>query len=138
MPATGRSHEEGRERMTVRTVRNLRRGSQIAFFSIFVWLILKTTFEVDFSPVEGSEIQLPYPVSMALEFDPLAALMTLLAGGTLYKGLLWSLVILIPTIFMGRFFCGWVCPLGSLNHWVSGIRPERKARKGKRLLESNR
>jgi polyferredoxin len=124
--------------MTVQTVRNLRRTSQVVFFLIFFWLVLKTTFEVDFSPTEASEIELPYPVSLALEFDPLAALMTLLASGTLYKGLLWSLVILIPTIFIGRFFCGWVCPLGSLNHWMSGFRSERMSRRGKRLLESNR
>jgi len=84
----------------------------VVFLLIFLWLVLKTTFEVDFSPADASEIRLPYPVSIALEFDPLAALMTLLASGTLYKGLLWSLVILIPTIFLGRFFCGWVCPLG--------------------------
>ena len=124
--------------MTIRTVRNLRRTSQVVFFLIFIWLILKTTFEVDFSPTEASEIRLPYPVSIALELDPLAALMTLLASGTLYKGLLWSLVILIPTVFLGRFFCGWVCPLGSLNHWLSAFRSERGSRKGKRLLESNR
>ena len=124
--------------MTIRTVRNLRRASQLLFFLIFLWLVLETTFDVDFSPAEVSEIQLPYPVSIALEFDPLAALMTLLASGTLHKGLLWSLVILIPTVFLGRFFCGWICPLGTLNHWVSGIKSERKARKGKGLLESNR
>jgi polyferredoxin len=124
--------------MTIQSVKNLRRTSQVVFFFIFFWLILKTTFEVDFNPAEVSEIRLPYPVSIALELDPLAALMTLLASGTLYKGLLWSLVILIPTIFIGRFFCGWVCPLGSLNHWLSGFRSERKSRRGKRLLESNR
>jgi polyferredoxin len=124
--------------MKIGTVRNLRRSSQVLFFFIFVWLVLKTTFDVDFSPAEVSEIRLPYPVSIALEFDPLAALMTLLASGTLYKGLLWSLVILVPTIFMGRFFCGWICPLGTLNHWISGIKSERKSRKGKKLLESNR
>jgi hypothetical protein len=124
--------------MTIQTVRNLRRTSQVVFFLIFFWLILKTTFEVDLSPAEVSEIQLPYPVSIALELDPLAALMTTLASGTLYKGLLWSLVILVPTIFIGRFFCGWLCPLGSLNHWMSGFRSERGSRKGKRLLESNR
>lgn len=124
--------------MSIRTVRNLRRGSQILFFLIFVWLVLETTFDVDFSPAEVSEIQLPYPVSIALEFDPLAALMTLLASGTLHKGLLWSLVILVPTIFMGRFFCGWMCPLGTLNHWMSAFKSERKERKGKKLLDSNR
>ncbi len=124
--------------MTIGTVRNLRRASQVGFFLVFVWLVLKTTFEVDFSPTEAAEIQLPYPVSIALEFDPLAALMTLLAGATLHQGLLWSLVILIPTIFLGRFFCGWMCPLGSLNHWTSEIRSERRSHRGKRKQESNR
>jgi polyferredoxin len=124
--------------MTVRTVRNLRRVSQATFLLIFFWLILKTTFDVDFSPAQASEIHLPYPVSTALEFDPLSALTTLLASGTLYKGLLWSLVILVPTIFLGRFFCGWMCPLGTLNHWMSSFKSERKARKGKSLLDSNR
>ncbi|MBN1212064.1 MAG: 4Fe-4S binding protein, partial [candidate division Zixibacteria bacterium] len=124
--------------MTIKTVRNLRRFSQAAFFIIFFWLILKTNFEVNFNPAENTQIYLPYPVSIALQFDPLVALATLLANGTLYRGLLWSLVILIPTIIIGRFFCGWVCPLGSLNHWISEIPSERANRKGKKLLDSNR
>jgi hypothetical protein len=124
--------------VSIGTVRNLRRASQVTFFLIFLWLVLKTTFDVDFSPGAVSDIQLPHPVSLALEFDPLAALMTLLASGTLYRGLLWSLVILVPTIFMGRFFCGWICPLGTLNHWMSSFKSERRARKGTRLLDSNR
>lgn len=124
--------------MSIKVVRNLRRFSQLLFFGIFFWLVLKTTFEVGFNPADAAEIKLPYPVSLALELDPLVALMTLLASGTLYKGLLWSLVILIPTVFMGRFFCGWVCPLGSVNHWVSEIGSERRARKGRGKIESNR
>lgn len=124
--------------MTIRTVRNLRRISQVLFFLIFLWLILKTNFEVNFDPVDTSEIALPYPVSIGLQFDPLTGLMTLLSSGTLYKGLLWGLAILIPTIFLGRFFCGWVCPMGSVNHWISEIPSERVRRKGKGKIESNR
>jgi polyferredoxin len=124
--------------MTIRTVRNLRRVSQVVFFLIFFWLILKTNFEVSFTPDNSSEIKLPYPVSIALQFDPLVALSTLLANGTIYKGLLWSLVILIPTIFLGRFFCGWVCPMGSLNHWISEIPSERLRRTGAGKIASNR
>ena len=90
--------------MTIKTVLNLRRASQLIFFLIFFWLILKTNFEINFSPEDLSEIILPYPVSIGLQFSPLVALATLLANGTVFKGLLWSLVILIPTIFFGRFF----------------------------------
>lgn len=124
--------------MSIRTVVILRRISQVVFFAIFFWLILKTNFEVDLSPDSAGQITLPYPVSIALQLDPLVALVNLLANATLYAGLAWALVVLIPTIFMGRFFCGWVCPLGSLNHWVSEIRSERRSRRGKNKIESNR
>lgn len=124
--------------MTVRTARNLRRASQVVFFLVFVWLILQTTFEVDFHIAQEDGIRLPYPVSIALELDPLIGIATLLATGTVFKGLLWGLVILVPTIFLGRFFCGWVCPLGSLNHWISEIRSERSSRKGIGRVTSNR
>ncbi|HOP07726.1 MAG TPA: 4Fe-4S binding protein [candidate division Zixibacteria bacterium] len=124
--------------MNIRTVRNLRRASQIFFFGLFFWLILRTNFDVGSQVDSTGRIILPYPVSIALEFDPLTALSTLLANGTLYKGLLWSLVILIPTIFIGRFFCGWICPLGTLNHWCSELTSERRKRRGKGKIESNR
>ena len=124
--------------MTIKATRNLRRLSQILFFLIFFWLILKTNFQVNFSPKQGGEIVLPYPVSIALQFDPLVTLGTLLANWTIFKGLLWALVILIPTIFLGRFFCGWICPMGTLNHWISEIPSERLRRKGKGIIESNR
>ncbi len=64
------------------------------------------------------------------------ALSNALASHALYRGLLWSLVILIPTMFLGRFFCGWICPLGSVHHFFSSFKSERK--RGKQLIESNR
>jgi len=124
--------------MTISVVRNLRRLSQVVFFGVFFWLILKTNFEIDVDSVGTTGGGLPYPVSIALQFDPLVALTVLLANGTLFTGLLWSLMILIPTIFLGRFFCGWVCPLGTLNHWISEIPSERLGRKGKGKMGSNR
>ena len=124
--------------MTAPTVRNLRRVSQVIFFALFFWLILKTNFNVNFDLSEGSDIRLPYPVSLFLQFDPLTALAMLLSSWTVYKDMLWSLVILIPTIFLGRFFCGWICPMGSLNHWISEIPSERLTRKGKGKIDSNR
>ncbi len=53
--------------MNIQTVRNLRRASQVVFFLIFFWLILKTTFEVDFSlpksPKYGCPTRSPSPSS---------------------------------------------------------------------------
>jgi polyferredoxin len=42
----------------------------------------------------------------------------------------------VGTIILGRFFCGWICPLGTLNHFSSTLKSERK--RGARLIQSNR
>ena len=57
-------------------------------------------------------------------------------GHALYRGLLWSLVVLIPTLFLGRFFCGWVCPMGTLHHFFGSLKSESK--RGKQLIERAR
>ena len=113
----------------------LRGLSQIVFFSLFLFLLLRTGFSGSLH-VGGNEIRLPYPVQLFFQFDPLVALSNALSSCALYRGLLWSLVVLIPTIFLGRFFCGWICPLGSIHHFFSSLKSERK--RGKDLIESNR
>ena len=70
------------------------------------------------------------------EWDPLVAVANALASHALYRGLLWSLVILLPTLFLGRFFCGWICPMGTLQHFVGNMPSESK--RGKQRIESNR
>jgi polyferredoxin len=68
--------------------------------------------------------------------DPLVAISKALASRALYHGLLWSLVILIPTFFLGHFFCGRVCPMGALNHFFASLKSDPK--RGKQLIDSNR
>jgi len=97
----------------------IRRISQIAWLALFILLLA-----------------IPHPSRLFLEVDPLTALAGALASGALYRGLLWSLVVIVPTLFLGRAFCGWVCPLGTLNHFFSWFKSERK--RGKGLIESNR
>ena len=113
----------------------LRRISQVVFFLLFLFLLLRTELQGSLHAT-GSDMTLPYPVRLFFQIDPLAAISNALATHSLYHGLLWSLVILIPTLFLGRFFCGWICPMGSLNHFFSNLKSERK--RGKQLIESNR
>jgi len=113
----------------------LRLVTQIVFFAWFLFLLLHTEFRGSLQ-AGGSDIRLPYPIRMFFEIDPLVALTNALSSHALYRGLLWSLVILLPTLFLGRFFCGWICPLGSVHHFFSSLRSERK--RGKQLIESNR
>src|SRR6476659_8205530 len=113
----------------------LRLLSQIFFFALFLFLLLRTEFRGSIS-TSGSEIRLPYPVNLFFRLDPLIGISNVLSGHGLYRGLLVSLLILIPTMFLGRFFCGWICPLGSIHHFFGSLKSERK--RGKQLLESNR
>ena len=113
----------------------LRLYSQIFFFALFLLLLLRTEFRGSLNS-SASEIRLPYPVGMFFRLDPLVAIGNALSSHALYKGLLLSFFILIPTLFFGRFFCGWICPLGSIHHFFGSLKSERK--RGKQLLESNR
>ncbi len=121
--------------MTQQTLPRFRRLSQVLFLLFFLFLMMKTeSFSSLHAVREGA--RLPYPVSFFLQLDPLTALASALSSHTLYRGLLWSLVILIPTFFLGRFFCGWICPLGTLNHFFGSWKSERK--RGPERLERNR
>ncbi len=116
------------------TLRTLRRASQIVFLLLFLFLFVATAFRGSLRA--ATDIHLRYPVRWFLDFDPLLALTNALSARALYRGLLWALVIIIPTLFLGRFFCGWICPLGTLHHFFSDIRSERK--RGRTRLELNR
>jgi polyferredoxin len=117
------------------TLPRLRRLSQTVFLGLFLLLLCLTEFRGSFQPGE-IEFHLPYPVRAFLETDPLLAIANALATHALCRGLLWSLAILIPTLLLGRFFCGWICPLGTLNHLAGNIRSERKT--GRQRIASNR
>jgi MauM/NapG family ferredoxin protein len=110
----------------------LRRISQIVFFLFFIGFLLRTKM-FDSSGADNRPASRVNPV---FRLDPLVALVNALAGHALYRELLWSLVFLIPTFFLGRFFCGWICPLGSLNQFLGGIRSESERRKT--LIATNR
>jgi hypothetical protein len=83
-----------------------------------------------------ADLHMRGPVRLFFEWDPLVALVNALAGHAIYRGLLWSFIILIPTLFFGRFFCGWICPMGTLQHWVGSWPSESK--RGKQRIDSNR
>jgi polyferredoxin len=113
----------------------LRLCSQILFSGLFLWLLVRTEFHGSLRD-SASEIRSSYPVGLFFQLDPLVGLSNALAGHALYRGLFWCLLILIPTMFFGRFFCGWICPMGSIHHFLGRLKSEHK--KGKQLIASNR
>ena len=89
---------------------------QTVMFGLFLAFVFLTTFaNLDRFP------GLRHWLGKFLEIDPLISIGTALTTHTVYKGLLWSLIILIPTLFLGRFFCNWICPYGSLHQFVGWL-----------------
>jgi polyferredoxin len=53
----------------------------------------------------------------------------------LIKGFLWAAGVVGLTILLGRVFCGFICPLGSIHHAAGALKPSLK---GARMLAANR
>ena len=122
--------------MTQNKLPKLRRLSQVLFLGLFLLHLHETEFRGSLKAASGDiRLRIPYP-SIFLQSDPLVAILDVLTSHALYRGLLWSLTILIPTLFLGRVFCGWICPLGTLNHFLGSWKSQRK--RGPQRLESNR
>jgi len=92
-------------------VTRLRKISQAAFFLLFLYLLTGLAY-----PPEGR-----IPPQIFLRFDPLHFI-TLLAASrplgaetlkAIFSFFFVSLSLLFITFFLGRVFCGWVCPLGT-------------------------
>jgi len=94
----------------------VRRISQVFFLVVFLWFCVTATLGAAWWQLRG------WPINWILDLDPLTSLATVLATGTLYATLTWSLVAIGLTLFLGRFFCGFACPLGTINQatgWVA-------------------
>ncbi len=108
-------------------MQNLRRFSQAFFLILFLFLFIQTESK-------GMD-ELGYPVKIFLDFDPLILITTILSSHTVQKAFYLSLITITITILLGRVFCGWVCPLGTLNNIVGSLRSNnnRQARNWNRV-----
>lgn len=98
-------------------LKNIRRLIQTLFLLLFLWLFLSTESR-------GAN-ELGYPVKVFLEADPLLYLTTVLSTRQFYSPFLLALLVLLTTVLLGRVFCGWICPLGTL-HNLAGCLQKRK------------
>ncbi len=119
-----------------RAITIVRRAVQFAFLGFFVFLL----FSAAYPP-------LGLPASnFFLRFDPIAGIFSLTASHSLQSFVFFwpAWVLLALTVFSSRFFCGWICPLGTCfdvagaakPHSLKYYRPKGKEMRG--LLEQER
>jgi ferredoxin len=88
------------------------------FGILFVVLFLNTRYT-------GQDV-IPWPVNAFFRIDLLAAV-TSMAAARKILWFFWPLLLLIPlAVIFGRFFCGWICPMGGMLDLV-GTRSRNKA-----------
>lgn len=104
----------------------------MGFLLLFLILLVRSSHPVG-SGAGTPLIRAAEPVELFFRIDPLAALLSLVASHHFYNAMLPSLGVVLLTVLLGRVFCGWVCPLGTLNQLISWIfRPSRKVARRKR------
>jgi ferredoxin len=94
--------------LSLRNIRRLYAAFFLLLFAVLLWI-------TSFARIKG------YETALFLELDPLTALTAFLTSWTVYKGLILSLLIFIGTLFFGRFFCSWICPMGIINQIAGSI-----------------
>jgi polyferredoxin len=104
-------------------MKNIRRLTQGLFLLLFLFLFIQTESK-------GND-ELGYPVRLFLDFDPLIFVTTLLSAHAAAKAFLLSIITIIVTLLLGRVFCGWACPLGTLNNLAGSLRKQPAARQGR-------
>ena len=95
----------------------MRRLSQISSLLFFIYVLWPTTY-----PLAG--IVKP---DILFKLDPLLMIIASVSGRILLPGIIFSFCMIALTILLGRFFCGWICPLGSM---IDIARLFKKKRRG--------
>jgi len=106
----------------------IRRIVQISAFFFINYVIIELIFSINLIGIEGTVKILPIlnsprnPISKGAGF--LEYIMYSMAEGV-FPYLLIALFLLI-ILFTGRFFCGWICPIGTIQDGLSALTPNHK------------
>jgi MauM/NapG family ferredoxin protein len=81
-----------------------RRITQAFTFLLFIVLFLFTQYP----------FATKFPLDSFLRLDPLVATVAMIGSRAIITTMLWAGILLVLTLVFGRFFCGYICPLGTL------------------------
>ena len=68
----------------------------------------------------------PWDVDIFLRLDPLVSLGSMAAARAFIPRLAWALVILGIALFLGRLFCGYICPMGATVDFADWLTRKRR------------
>lgn len=115
VPVSGDAIKTGRRGLPWKWVR---RAVQIALLAVFLWLFRRTESDGT-DTIQGA-------ANLLFRLDPLVGLTAILAGKQ-WIALVWPAAITLAlTVLLGRFFCGWICPLGTLLDAAHRLLPKRR------------
>ena len=96
----------------------MRKAIQLLFLFVFTYLFFRASYPLT------SWI----PVDLFLRADPLLALTTTLSSKEFSAQALPAVVLIGVTVLFGRFFCGYICPLGTLLDFFDKIISTKRTR----------
>jgi polyferredoxin len=119
----------------------LRRIIQTLFLGLFLFLLIESRLPQDtyqnYSLAFSSDqdLRLDLPVKFFFQLDPLVGVSSLLSGHNFIKGFLWGLAVVILTLLLGRVFCGFICPFGTIHHVTAWFKPSLKGERAVRASQ---
>lgn len=99
----------------------MRRVIQILLLILFLYLLAVTRWP-------PSETVM---VDTFLTLDPLLSFQAILASRTWVPAAFYGIILLVLSLILGRFFCGWVCPFGTCLELGDDLVYSKKKRKWK-------
>ncbi len=85
-------------------LKRVRQAVQFVLLALFLYLVYNTTRSV----VEK------LPINLFSRFNPLFALVSAVASRKPIANMIPGFITIAATLLLGRFWCGWICPLGTV------------------------
>jgi MauM/NapG family ferredoxin protein len=93
----------------------LRRVSQAVFLLFFIYILWSTTY-----PLTGM-----FPPETFFTTNPSIMVFTSISERVVLPGLIFAAIMLMLTLILGRFYCGWICPLGTMIDLTGSLKKRK-------------